>query len=143
MPASSDETEIYRGKTLGIGRVDRMYVVSHAQVAPSAEDWKKVCDLISSHYDDARGLFILTAWPSPNAAQRKAALAMLPKNPKVPPIAIMSEALIVRGVATALNWFLNDSVRAFQPHDVEGLAKHLKITEKDAANLIAFGEKLV
>jgi hypothetical protein len=138
-----DEIEIHRGKTLSVGRVDRIYVVSHAKLAPSAEDWKKVCDLISSHYDNARGLFILTAWPAPNAAQRKAALAMLPKNVKVPPVAILSEAMIVRGIATALNWFLNDAVRAFAPHEIEGLAKHLQITEIQAANLIAFAEKLV
>jgi len=139
---TTSELEIYRGQTLSGGQRDRIYVVSHAELARSAEDWKAICDLISSHYADAHTLFILTSWASPNAAQRRAALAMLPKKLKVPAVSIMSAAILVRGVVTALNWFLSDAVRAFPPANRRGLSTHLKTSEDDAEQLIAFAKKL-
>ncbi len=135
--------ELYRGATVSVGVMSRVLVIVHGDVPPSREDWPHVCDAIRDNHKVARGQLVMTAGPAPNAAQRKAALDVLPKNFVAPPCAVLTETILVRGVLTALNWFLNDSHRAFRPNDVAGVAKHLKITEKEAADLIAFALDLV
>jgi hypothetical protein len=135
--------ELYRGATVSVGLLSRVLVIVHGDVPPSREDWVHVCDHIRDNYRDARGQLVMTAGPAPNAAQRKAALDLLPKDYVAPAAAVLTETVLVRGVLTALNWFLNDNHRAFRPNDVDGVAKHLKITEKEAADLIAFAHDLV
>jgi hypothetical protein len=54
----------------------------------------------------------------------------------------MTTSLLVRGTITALNWFLNDTHRAFHPDDVVGAAKYLKIAEEEAADLIALSREI-
>jgi hypothetical protein len=134
--------ELYRGATVSVGMLSRVLLIVHGRVAPSSEDWVHVCAHIQNNLHTARGLMVTTKGAAPNAAQRKAGLDLLPKNYSPPPAAIMTDALLVRGAITALNWFLNDTHRAFHPDDLVGAAKHLKITEEEAADLIALSVEI-
>jgi len=134
---------IFRGATVSVGVMSRVLVIVHGDVAPSREDWAHVCEAIKDNFRGARGQLVMTAGPAPNASQRKAALDLLPKGYVAPPAAVLTETVLVRGAITALNWFLNDSHRAFKPSDVAGVAKHLKITVDEARELIDFAQDLV
>lgn len=134
--------ELYRGKTVSVGFASRVLLVAHGRRPPIAEDWTEVCAHIQNHLHTARGLMVTTLGAAPNAAQRKAGLDLLPKNYNPPPGAVMTNSLLVRGTITALNWFLNDTHRAFHPDDIAGAAKHLKITEEEAADLIALSREI-
>ncbi|MGH7285414.1 MAG: hypothetical protein ACRELY_28155 [Polyangiaceae bacterium] len=37
---------------------------------------------------------------------------------------------------------MNDTHRAFQPDDIPGIAKHLKVTENEAMTLMAFAKEI-
>ncbi len=54
----------------------------------------------------------------------------------------MTNSLLVRRTITAVTWFLIDTHRAFHPDDVLGAAKHLEITEEEAADLIALSREI-
>ena len=134
--------ELYRGDTVSVGLAARVLLIAHGRRAPSAEDWVHVLAHLKDNLHTARGMMVTTPGPAPNAAQRKAGLDLLPKNYNPPPAAVMTNALLVRGTITALNWFLNNTHRAFQPDDIAGAAKHLKITEEEAADLIALSREI-
>jgi hypothetical protein len=135
--------DLYRGATVSVGFAARVLLIAHGRRAPNAEDWVHVCAHIQNNLHVARGLMVTTPGTAPNAAQRKAGLDLLPKNYNPPPAAIMTNALLVRGTITALNWFLNDTHRAFHPDDIAGAAKHLKITGEEAADLIALSREIM
>ena len=50
--------------------------------------------------------------------------------------------MMLRGAITAMNWFLNDSHRAFKPDDVAGVAEHLRVTDDAARELVEFAHGL-
>ena len=134
--------ELYRGATVSVGIASRVLLIVHGRVSPSSEDWAHVCAHIQNNLQTARGLMVTTTGAAPNAAQRKQGLDLLPKGYDPPPAAVMTSAFMVRGAITALNWFLNDTHRAFHPDDLAGAAKHLKITGEEAADLIAFSHEI-
>lgn len=131
---------IHAGPTLAIGLMHRILVLAHGRSAPSKEDWMRACEAIGENHDRARGQLVLSLGGAPDAAQRKMAIDRLPPGFVTPPVAVISDALIVRGVITALNWLLNDSHRAFRPTDVDGVAAHLGIPRDRAAELVAFAQ---
>lgn len=137
------ERPLHLGKTVSIGMSSRVVVIAHGRLPPSREDWEHVCKHIQENCTVARGQIVITDRQVPNAAQRKAALAVLPAGFVPPPAAILTDALSVRGAITALNWFLNDSQRAFRPNDAAGVAAHLAVTLEQARELIAFAHALV
>ncbi|MEO8874054.1 MAG: hypothetical protein ABI461_00580 [Polyangiaceae bacterium] len=142
VPSSTTKQELFRGSTVSVGMLSRVLVIVHGKKNPSSEDWVQVCAHIHNNLNVVRGLLVTTSGSAPNAAQRKAGLDLVPKNYEPPPAAVLTTALMVRGVLTALNWFLNDTHRAFRPDNVAGVAAHLKITEKETVDLIAFAKAL-
>lgn len=133
---------LHAGATMGIGLHAGVLVVVHGGAAPSREDWDAVCRAVSELHGIARGQLVVSHGGMPNAAQRKAAIGSLPEGFVAPPAAVISGDAMIRGVITAMNWFLNDSHRAFRPGDVAGVAAHLGRTDEEARELVAFAEEL-
>lgn len=132
---------LHRGATVGVG-IDRgILVVVHGRAAPNKEDWAVVCQTVLAHYATARGQVVLSLGGMPNAAQRKQAIDQLPRGFIAPPVAVLSNDLLLRGAITAMNWFLNDSHRAFKPDDIAGVAAHLRVTDDVARELVDFAHE--
>lgn len=136
-------TILHRGPTLGLGMSHGMLVIAHPAATPDREDWEHVVRAVREHHGKVRGQLVVSRGGGPDAAQRKRALAELPKDFVPPPVAVITESLAVRGIITALNWLLNDNHRSFARQNTAGVAAHLRIDESDARALIAFAESLL
>lgn len=136
------KTTLHRGATLGIGRMGQILVVAHGKAPPSPEDWDEVCAIIGELHREMRGQVVLSLGGVPNAAQRKAAIGMLPEGYVAPPVAALTDDVFARGIITAMNWFLNDSHRALGTRDAAGVASHLGIDAEEASALVDLAHAL-
>lgn len=87
-------------------------VVVHDATHPSDSDWQIYLDAIRANQDVITAQLIVTDGGSPNAAQRRASLEYARGRP-VPATAVISGSVLVRGVVSALSWFMKDRIRAF------------------------------
>ncbi len=143
---------IHAGATVGVGVLTvssehaegarSFLVIGHGPVAPSREDWSAVCAAIESEHASASGQLVLSRGGVPDAAQRRTALAVLPPGFVAPPVAVVAEQAVVRGVITVLNWFLQGSHAAFKRSDVAGIARHLGVARAAVEELSSFADEL-
>lgn len=68
---------------------------------------------------------VVSAGGGPSAAQRKAILDA--SGGKGLPAAIITDSVVVRGIATAIAWFV-PNVRAYAPGELQAALDHLQIT---------------
>jgi hypothetical protein len=92
--------------------VGTMLVVVHDATHPSDSDWQIYLDAIRANRDVIVAQLIVTDGGSPNASQRRASLEFARDRP-VPVTAVISGSVLVRGVVSALSWFMKDRIRAF------------------------------
>jgi hypothetical protein len=92
--------------------VGRILVVVHDATHPSDSDWQIYLDALRAYQDVIAAQLIVTDGGSPNAAQRRASLEYARGRP-VPATAVISGSVLVRGVVSALSWFMKDRIRAF------------------------------
>jgi hypothetical protein len=130
------------GQTLGVGMAHGIMVIAHGKKAPSREDWAALCEAIATEHTLARGQLVVSRGGVPDAAQRRAAIAVLTPGFVAPPIAVIADQAVIRGVVTVLNWFLNDAHKAFKPSDVAGVAEYLKVTEDETRTLFELAHEL-
>lgn len=130
------------GPTLGVGMLHQILIIGHGKPTPNREDWAALCSAIAAEHAVARGQLVLSRGGVPDAAQRRAALAVLPPGFVAPPVAVLADQAVVRGIVTVLNWFLNDSHAAFKRTDLVAIAAHLRVDEEKARAIVAFAEEL-
>ena len=93
--------------------------------APTDKEWEVVCAFCRGPNPPVRVL-VWSAGGAPTSAQRHAILDA--SGGKGLPQAILSDHQMVRGIVTAISWFVKD-VRAFAPDDLQSALNHLKITK--------------
>lgn len=103
---------------------DRTAVTVLGRNPPSDEEWEAVCAFCRAPNPPVRVL-VLSAGGAPTSPQRQKILEA--SGGKGLPQAILSESQFVRGVVTAISWFVKD-VRAFAPSDLQSALDYLKIT---------------
>ncbi len=112
-------------KTLAFRTVDDKgtVIVVLGATAPTDGDWKL---LVEAHRKEHhQRALVVTAGGGPTPAQRKAILDVT--GGKGLPAAIMTNSVVVRGIATALSWFA-PGVRAYAPNDLKGALAHLHVS---------------
>jgi hypothetical protein len=104
---------------------DRTAVTVLGRNPPTDEEWEVVCAFCRGANPPVRVL-VLSAGGAPTPAQRHAILDA--SGGKGLPQAILTESHIVRGIVTAISWFVK-GVRAFAPSDLQAALDHLRITK--------------
>lgn|GEM_PF-5011023 len=84
-----------------------------------------------------RGVLVFTAGGGPTTKQRERLRASVPSS--IPPIAIMTDSVLVRGIITSINWFVNNPLSAFEHQDLEGALRHIARggASVDAAKIVS------
>ncbi len=118
------------------------HVAVHGAVAPNDEEWQAYLDDILEHVNEARGVIVNTVGGGPTAAQRRASTEHWNRWGSTPKMAIMTVSPVVRGMVTALSWFLGTNIRAL-PIDAFGDAgKHIGLSDADVEAVRAMVAKL-
>jgi hypothetical protein len=103
-------------------------IVAVGPNTPDDADWAQLVEAMKK--DRHQRTLVVTAGGGPSAAQRKAILDA--SGGKGLPAAILTDSVVVRGIATAISWFVPD-VRAYPPGDLQSALDHLKITTPQRA----------
>jgi len=97
-------------------RVGRVLVVVHSAQAPSASEWAAHIEtwhaIASAIEVESVRTLVFTDGGAPNAEQRARLNTVLAGRPT--PVAVLSDSLVVRGVAGALSMF-NRALKVFPP----------------------------
>ena len=118
------------------------HVAVHGTVAPHDEEWQEYLDDIINHVHRARGVVVNTTGGGPTAAQRRAATDHWNRYGSTPRMSIMTPSPIVRGMVTALSWFLGTNIRAFPLDGFEEAGAHLGLSESDIREVRQCVERL-
>lgn len=110
-------------KTLAVRTIEkRTAIVVLGATTPDDADWEVLVE--AQKRDGHDRTLVVTAGGAPTARQRKAILDA--SGGKGLPAAVLTDSVVVRGITTAISWFVQD-VRAFPPHDLQAALDHLKI----------------
>ncbi|PRQ00021.1 hypothetical protein ENSA5_28350 [Enhygromyxa salina] len=118
------------------------HVAVHGKAPPSDEEWQDYLDHIVQHVNDARGVIVNTTGGGPTAAQRRAATEHWNRYGSTPKMAIMTISPVVRGMVTALSWFLGTNLRAYPIDGFKDAGKHLGLSASDVEEVRAVVERL-
>ena len=97
--------------------VSPIYLVIHAPTPPSQDEWSAYLQDMETVADQIRGIVVTSVGGSsgPNARQRQEAAELWEKHGGPPPIAVVTESAVQRGIVTAFNWFFSKPMRVFSP----------------------------
>jgi hypothetical protein len=104
------------GRTMGFTICERYFVSYHTAAPPTDEEWRDQLVYVDGRMAELRGVLVVADGGGPNVVQRKQ-LAELFQG-KLPPVAVITESAMVRGMLVALSWF-GLKQRAFAPADFE------------------------
>jgi hypothetical protein len=117
---------------VAVEMVGRTMVVVHGVMHPTNADWQIYLDALRDNAERMAAQLIVTDGGSPNSAQRRASIALVNGRP-LPPTAVVTSSLLVRGVVAALSWFMKDKIRAFPPADFEAGCAFIGAATESAA----------
>jgi hypothetical protein len=103
--------------------VDGIYVMVHTVTAPSDDEWNQHCKELETVHASLRGVLVFTAGGGPTAKQRERLRSSVPSS--MPPTAIMTDSVLVRGTIMSINWFVNNPLSAFDHQDLEGALRYI------------------
>ena len=115
-------------------------VVVHNPDPPAPTEWTLHCEGIAERRAEIRGVVVLAHGPGPNARQRHELAEAWAGTP--PPVAVMTRSTIVRGVLTALNWFMANRLEPFSEYDFAGAFAYVRVPEGQRAHVLASMRKL-
>jgi hypothetical protein len=124
--------------------VRRIHVAVHGRESPSDEEWETYLNDIGQWLRSVEGIFSYTVGGGPSAKQRSFAVEFWKRQPKQPPIAVVTPSILVVRMAGALRWFMPTQIQAFTPRNIQKAFDHLQLSagERSAveASVIALGE---
>lgn len=111
--------------------VDDIGVIVHGAGAPSAAEWQEWLAEYRRKSSLLSGVFIYSLGGGPTSAQRTDLLKIVDKLQHVPQTVMVTESAMVRGIITALSWFVAPAKRArvFSPADLENAFGVLGLSE--------------
>jgi hypothetical protein len=113
----------------------RVNVVVHGRRSPTDLEWASY--LNETRDDGGRPDFcivVLSRGGSPDGKQRTLLANSVAKGARKPPVALLTDSAIVRGVITAMNIF-NPQMKAFATPDLDGAALYLGLTRAERERL--------
>jgi hypothetical protein len=121
--------------------VGHVQVVVHTEEPPSDEEWRAYLDGVAKIEASVRAFYVRTDGGGPNALQREL-LTKFFETRSMPPVAIVTPSVMVRGIMTALNWFLNNRLRLFSPSQAVEAFGYLQVAPADRGPLEAVVARL-
>jgi len=129
-------THPLRGSTMQFGRVGSIYVCVHPSTPPSSGEWDTWLEDVEREVPTLSGALVYTEGGGPDARQRKETAAMWNRQARSLPIAVVTKSPVVRGMLTALNFFLSRPLRGYAPEQLdEALTEYLKVAPEQQAEL--------
>lgn len=92
---------------------------------PSDQDWGQLASVMGKNLHD-RAL-VLSLGGGPSAKQRKQLMDASHGRAAQIPCAILTDSVMVRGITTAISWFVPE-VRSFRPEEIEPALQYLRVT---------------
>jgi hypothetical protein len=92
--------------------VDDLFLVVHDEHAPADLEWHAWLREYGASLTSVRALIIYSTGGAPTTGQRKALLAVLGRFVKSPTTVVLTSSALVRGVVTAVSWFVREGLRA-------------------------------
>jgi hypothetical protein len=110
-------------------RVRSAILLVHGAEAPTAEEWKTYLALVEDSRTVATQVLVHTEGGGPNASQREAVQNLYSTyKPVSPPVAVLSNSVIARGIVTAISWrYGREKIRAFSPSELEAALDWLQL----------------
>lgn len=126
--------------TLRFDLVDQILLVVHADVAPSDADWSRLMVVRDANRHKIRGtLVVAPPRASINSAQRADVVEFMKQSGTA--IAVMTESVLIRGVARAVG-FVGVKVRAFPLRDLGEALDWLGVARSKHAEMMRRVEAL-
>src|SRR5262245_14002748 len=89
---------------------DGVLVVVHTAQVPTDDAWNAHCALIERVRRELRAVVVYADGGGPSSKQRQEMRRAL--QGAIPPVAILTNSVLVRGIVTSLNWFLSNHMVA-------------------------------
>jgi hypothetical protein len=123
--------------TIACQRVRSTILLVHGPSPPTQSEWDKYVALVDSSREGVTRVLVDTAGGAPNATQRAEVQQAYNKYPNgAPPVAVLSESMIARGVVTAFSWaYGRDRIRAFAPVEFDAALDWLAIDKSSADDI--------
>jgi hypothetical protein len=120
-----------KGKAMRWAIVERVAVIVHGSGTPSRDEWQEWLAVYRRHSADLEGVVIYSFGGGPTPAQRTELLEIVDKLRRVPQTIMVTSSALVRGIITALGWFVAPPKRAkvFAPVDLEAAFAALQLSE--------------
>jgi hypothetical protein len=114
-------------------------VIVHDTGRPSDEVWNRWLDTYRQELTTLDGVLVYSLGGAPDADQRRQLQDVVEIAPRTPPTAIVSDSRLMRGLVTALNWFLPAHARGviFAPAQFEKALDYLDVPVSSRAALRA------
>lgn len=121
---------------------DRTILVAvHTSVAPSEAEWSSWVALLDEHGKRvAEDLWrmpnlVITDGGAPSTAQRTVVNMLIAQGKTMPPVAVVTDSLVVRTLLRAFSVF-NPRMRGFAPGAFAGAVSHLGLPASEARSLV-------
>jgi hypothetical protein len=121
------------GSTMRWAIVDRIAILVHGSGTPSNDEWQAWLREYQQRKAEFQGLLIYSLGGGPSSAQRTELREVVETLEHVPQTVIVTSSAIVRGIVTALTWFISQRNRAklFAPAKLEDAFAALGLTEAE------------
>jgi len=119
------------GKAMRWAIVDGVAVIVHGSGTPSKDEWQAWLREYRQRSAQLEGVLIYSFGGGPTSAQRTELLQIVDKLQHVPQTIMVTSSAMVRGIITALSWFIAPRKRAkvFAPTDLEDAFGALGLAE--------------
>lgn len=114
-------------KTVASDYLHGTVLVAHGPGEPSDEDWAAYLDLIGKNLPEVQGQIVWSLGGAPTATQRGDARELVSPDGHVPPTAVMTSSIAVRGIVTIFNWFYPKRFKSFSLDNVEGALDYVEV----------------
>jgi hypothetical protein len=114
-------------------------VIVHDTGSPSDEAWESWLQTYQQGLASLDGVLVYSLGGGPDADQRRRLQVVVEHAQRIPPTVIVSSSRLMRGLVSALNWFLPPAARGvtFDPTQLNAAFDYLEAPEAVRENLRA------
>lgn len=119
-------------QTMKHGLVETTYLVVHGSAAPGDAEWDDYTAAMERSAPVIACVFVYSLGGGPDSRQRRTVADVWRRVGKTPPISVVGPMTpFVRGVVTALSWFVGSSMRLWSPSDIGFAFDHARLCEPE------------
>jgi hypothetical protein len=106
-----------------------LLLVAHDEEPPGDEEWARWLRDFDAHAPALRATLVCSTGGGPTSSQRKDLLAVIDRHKRVPRTLILTSSAVMRGLVTAIGWFLPAERRAkmYRPDEMARALEYLAV----------------